>query len=96
MKTSFSQLKKLPVNTQSNVYLGKVTDIIVDSENLLILKIQVRTGMFNEPLLIDQSQIIEITVTQIIVADQSVKTEQNIKLTNNPAISNPATQKTIE
>ena len=73
MRITFSQLKKLPVKTQSGVYLGKVVDAILSVDENLILQYQVRSHkIVGRTFLINNSQVREITAEKIIVDDASI------------------------
>lgn len=89
MLIKYSQLINLPVETKSNEFLGKVADLEIDIENYNIKKLHVKSsnlirGLFEGVLLIDQSQIHEITKDKIIVDDEAKKVKNkkslNIKL----------------
>ncbi|MFH1187776.1 MAG: PRC-barrel domain-containing protein [bacterium] len=78
MLIAYSQLINLPVETKSNEFLGKVADLEIDIENYNIRKIHVKSsnlirGLFEGFLIIDQSQIHEITKEKIIVEDGAKK-----------------------
>lgn len=89
MLINYSQLINLPVETQSNEFLGKVVDFEIDIANYQIKKLHVKSsnlirGLFEGVLIIDQSQICEITREKIIVEDEAKKIKDkktlNIKL----------------
>lgn len=70
MRITFSQLKKLPVETQSGVYLGKVVDAVLAVEDNLILQYKVRSHkIVGRTFLIDNSQVVMVTADRIIVQD---------------------------
>ncbi|OGH87572.1 MAG: hypothetical protein A3J93_03545 [Candidatus Magasanikbacteria bacterium RIFOXYC2_FULL_42_28] len=73
MKITFSQLKKLSVQTQSGVYLGKVVDVVLSVEENLILQYKVRSyKIVGHTFLINNSQVREITAEKIVVDDASL------------------------
>lgn len=91
MLINYSQLINLPVETKSNEFLGKIADLEIDIENYSIKKLHVKSsnlirGLFEGVLIIDQSQIYEITKEKIIVEDEAKKVKNkktlNIKLTD--------------
>jgi sporulation protein YlmC with PRC-barrel domain len=65
------------VSTESGKKLGKVSDYAVNDENYYVQKLYVNPsllhGLTQEQLLIDRSQIIEITDKKIIVSDTESK-----------------------
>jgi sporulation protein YlmC with PRC-barrel domain len=65
------------VTTESGKKLGKVADYAVDDSNYYIQKLYVNPpilrGLTDEQLLIDRSQVVEITDKKILVADQTVQ-----------------------
>lgn len=71
------QLKLLPVYTESGRGLGRVEDYTIDLSNFKIQKIYVKQSLFKNLLLrrliVDRSQIVEVTLRRIIVRDGSVK-----------------------
>lgn len=69
MRINFSQLKKLPVYTESGVYLGKVVDAVLSVEENLILQYKVRSHIVGRTFLINNSQVREITAEKIVVDD---------------------------
>ncbi|OGH95093.1 MAG: hypothetical protein A2538_04105 [Candidatus Magasanikbacteria bacterium RIFOXYD2_FULL_41_14] len=69
-RVNFSQLKKLPVYTQSGVYLGKVVDAILSAEDNLILQYKVRSRFIGGRIfLINSSQVVEIKADRLVVED---------------------------
>ncbi len=104
MLINYSQLINLPVETKSGEFLGKVVDLEIDIESYQIKKLHVKSsnlirGLFEGVLLIDQSQIYQITKEKIIVEDEAKKVKNkktlNIKLaeTEKAAIATTAEQK---
>ncbi|MFH1564258.1 MAG: PRC-barrel domain-containing protein [bacterium] len=86
MLISYSQLINLPVETKSNEFMGKVVDLEIDIENYNIRKMHVKSsnlirGLFEGVLIIDQSQIYEITKEKIIVEDGAKKVKDKKILT---------------
>lgn len=89
MLINYSQLINLQVETKSNEFLGKIADLEIDIENYSIRKLHIKSnnlirGLFEGVLIIDQSQICEITKEKIIVEDEAKKIKEkkslNIKL----------------
>lgn len=84
MRINFSQLKKLPVETQSGVYLGKVVDAIVSAEENLILQYKVRPHKIaGRTFLINNSQVREITAEKIVVDDAVAPSVKELDLAVN-------------
>lgn len=74
MKLTFSQLRNLPVETQSGQALGRVVDVEVDPSQQEIRTYHVRSrtvipGLFEQNLLIDRGQVVRLTPTKLIVED---------------------------
>lgn len=78
LKTSFVLIGK-PVITVSKKRLGKVTDYAADQSSLYVQKLYINQGLLKSitgsNLIIDRSQIVEITNRKIVVQDplQGVK-----------------------
>jgi sporulation protein YlmC with PRC-barrel domain len=77
MKILYSKFIELPVYTETDTYLGKVSDLEFDLDNYGILKIYLKSknplrGLFEDTLIINISQIIKITNEKIVV-DNNVK-----------------------
>jgi sporulation protein YlmC with PRC-barrel domain len=92
MRILYSKLIDLPVKTRSGELLGEVVDLEIDIDTYSITKLHVKSsnlirGIFEGMLIIDQSQILEITSEKIIVEDNAKKVKQkktlNIKLAEN-------------
>lgn len=74
MRITFSQLKKLSVETQSGVYLGKVVDVVLSVEDNTIFQYKVRSHkIVGRTFLINNSQVREITVEKIVVDDTMMR-----------------------
>ncbi|MFA6422479.1 MAG: PRC-barrel domain-containing protein [Candidatus Buchananbacteria bacterium] len=74
MNIRAQKLIGLPVKTKSSIALGKVYDFDVDVENGMIEKYHVSDSLLvknllHKELIIDKSQVIEITETAMIVED---------------------------
>ncbi len=71
------QLVGKPVVSEQNKRLGRVTDYSVDDSSFYIQKLYVSPpllrGLTTEQLLVDRTQIVEITAKKIIVSDPTVK-----------------------
>lgn len=72
------------VVSESKKRLGKIADYAVDESSYYIQKLYVNPsilrGLVNEQLLIDRSQIVEITNKKIIVQDPTVRSASGIPL----------------
>ncbi|OIO48841.1 MAG: hypothetical protein CO042_03995 [Parcubacteria group bacterium CG_4_9_14_0_2_um_filter_41_8] len=75
MLIDFTNLKNLPVQTQSGQTLGKLESIIIDIDSQSIYQYEVKpTGiknLFGKNLLISREQVISIDKDKIIVQDSS-------------------------
>jgi sporulation protein YlmC with PRC-barrel domain len=77
MRINSKQLIGLPVETQGGVALGKVGSVDVETETGKIAALHVKTrgvipGLMDEELLIDWTQIVEITAKRVVVADTAI------------------------
>jgi sporulation protein YlmC with PRC-barrel domain len=69
MRLSYKALKKYTVRTLSGMVLGRVRDVIVDTESQSVLQYEVsRTGI-GDPLLIHCSQVVRFEDQEMIVED---------------------------
>lgn len=72
-----SNLKNLPVFTQSGLKLGQMVDFEIDAESQSILRYIVSrgklVGRFQRPLLIHRQQVISISSEKMIVEDAVIK-----------------------
>lgn len=73
MKISSNDLINLPVYTQGGKHLGKVASFKVDTDTGKLENFYVKTGLieglWHEQLIINISQVIEITAEKMIVED---------------------------
>lgn len=73
MKIPSNDLINLPVYTQSGKHLGKVASFEIDTDIGKIINFHVKTGLieglWHEQLVINASQVIEITEAKMIVED---------------------------
>ncbi|MFA4818262.1 MAG: PRC-barrel domain-containing protein [Patescibacteria group bacterium] len=81
----------IPVYTQSDIYLGRITGIEIDPATWQVVRLVVKNKAFNLPLLnknktilISPRQVISLSKTKMIVADTTVK---NVDLDVNLAAS---------
>jgi sporulation protein YlmC with PRC-barrel domain len=78
MRIEFKQLKELTVETQSGIYLGKVTNAHIDTDSHTILQYYVvkkRLLSRSPELLVSPTQVISITEDKLIV-NNNVEVEQ--------------------
>ncbi len=69
----YKQLKRLPVQTKSGKTLGRVRDIVIETEGQLVAQYLVApTALSSKTYLIGRDQIIAIQAAAIIVADSAV------------------------
>ncbi len=74
MRIAFKQLKKMKVETLSGTNLGKVHDIIFDTEGQNIIQYIVKLGtLATEENLISRDQIVRFEDKKVIVYDTAVK-----------------------
>ena len=79
------------VVTESGQKLGSVANFTLDSTTLYIVKLHVRPGVWQSlkttELLIDRSQIVQVTDDEVVVKDPTTKDEKPAPIT--PVIDNP-------
>lgn len=73
MKIQFSKLKKIPVHTESDTYVGHITDVVLTTDNHSIKTYFVRKNVLQQPLAVDVTQVRAITATKIVIADTLIK-----------------------
>ncbi len=74
MIINLQQFLHLPVHTESGAKLGMVFDFEIDTESQMVLRYFVRSNFLSvKHLLIQHSQIKEITATEIVVYDSEVE-----------------------
>ncbi|MFA6553631.1 MAG: PRC-barrel domain-containing protein [Patescibacteria group bacterium] len=90
MSLMAKQLIGMPVYTQSDEHLGKVSDFVVDLETQNIRQYSVRSRdliaeLLQRDLLISREQVIRITEEKMIVEDSILaETEQKKQPANKP------------
>lgn len=94
LKFNFS-LDNKPVIDQSNHKLGHVFDFTLDSKSLYVIKLHVRPGIWKSlqttELLIDRSEVVEVTDADIVVKDTAIrkKEEKVVAPVVAPVLENP-------
>lgn len=77
MRISNSDLINLPVYTKSGKHLGKISSFELEADSGKIENFHVKTGLieglWHEQLVINSSQVIEITEDKMIVEDNVEK-----------------------
>jgi len=77
MQTSYHKIKNKSVETKSGTKLGKVCNILIDTESDFITHYEVKTKLLSgKNLLISRDQIIKHEPDKIIV-DDNIKQEDN-------------------
>lgn len=70
---SYSQLKKLSVETKSGEVLGHVGDLVMDVDGHTIVQYEVKSSMLStKKYMISREQVISITEEKMIVEDAVV------------------------
>jgi sporulation protein YlmC with PRC-barrel domain len=76
-KLSVQDVLHMPVYTSMGQYLGKVVDVLLDTDDQRIIEIQVRTkgiaGLVQDKLIIHRSQIVSMKEDKITVEDAAAK-----------------------
>lgn len=89
-----NELINLPVYTQSNIYLGRLTSFEVDIDDQNIIAYHVKTGLikglWHQELIIHPSQVISITLERM-VAEDNVSKEPRVDL-KEVSLMTPATK----
>lgn len=68
MRLTLTQLKKLSVQTKSGAFLGKVKNIIFETEGQTVLQYEIGE-VFGKKYLVSREQVISIDDEKIIVED---------------------------
>ena len=77
MRLSFKQLKKMPVRTMSDALLGKVSDIIFDTNGQEIIQYEVRSSSIGgEVYLISRDQVARFEDKKMVVYDTAIKKKE--------------------
>lgn len=92
MRISLSQLKKLSVETKSGFVLGKIKDIIFETEGQSILQYEVG-GLVGRKYLISREQIVSIDDKKMIVEDNVAKIENKIGIERGKVDVSPVTMR---
>lgn len=77
MRVTFKQLKKMTVETISGTALGKVHDIVFDTEGQNIIQYVVKSGTIKtEENLISRDQVVRFEEKKMVVYDTAVKKKE--------------------
>jgi uncharacterized protein YrrD len=98
------QLINKPVHTEAGTRLGKVTDFVVQTEGFMIVKLHIGRSMMRSfsaaELIIDRSQIVQVTDTKIVVKSAVVKAKakglKQLFLGKSPNLSTNAAESTAQ
>lgn len=92
MRLTFKQLKKMAVETLSGTTLGKVHDIIFDTEGQNIIQYMVKPGTLSkEEFLISRDQVVRFEEKKMVVYDTAVKKKERNLEKVIPVIPQPDT-----
>jgi sporulation protein YlmC with PRC-barrel domain len=85
MRLTKRELINLPVYTQSNQHLGRVSDFEVDSATHVIVKYRVKSGslikeFLQKELIIAKEQVISMSAEKMVVEDTLLAEEEMKKL----------------
>jgi len=87
------------VITESGDKIGTVINYTLDSTTLYVVKLQVRPGLWQSwtttELVIDRSQIVQVTDDEVVVKDAHVKDEKRVAAAK-PVLENPFRRAPIE
>ena len=79
MRISYSQLKKLTVETVSGDMLGHVGDIVLDGEEHAVVQYEVKSSMLStKKYMIARGQVVSITAEKMIVKDAVVEQQEDM------------------
>lgn len=102
MQLSISQIINLPVFTQSNQSLGKISGIEIDTETQKISYYHIKsnsliTNIFAKELVVAAKQVISISEEKMIVEDLIIKEKEAVfstsQLAKNKPIPSPNTSR---
>ncbi|MBI5077146.1 hypothetical protein HZB94_02080 [Candidatus Falkowbacteria bacterium] len=78
MRVNFKKLRKIPVETESGVNLGRVVDVELDAEKHLVSKYFVAKTTFGVSKIFDAGQL-SIAPNQIVsVSNEKIVVEDNV------------------
>lgn len=76
MRISYKQLKKLPVETKSGMYLGRVCDVVFEIDGQLVAQYEVSPSLLSgKKYLISRDQVMNISAEKIVVSDGAASVE---------------------
>lgn len=74
MRITYKQLKKLPVETKSGKYLGRVCDVVFEIDGQLVAQHEVRPSLLSgKKYLISRDQVLGVSAEKMIVSDGVVE-----------------------
>ena len=75
MRLPFKQLKSLPVRTVSGILLGRIQDIVLETEGQLVAQYRVKPSvLMGKEYLVGRDQIVRIDADALIVDDAVLRT----------------------
>ncbi|HCC23867.1 TPA: hypothetical protein DF272_06865 [Candidatus Falkowbacteria bacterium] len=98
MTINFRQLKKLPVITESGQLLGKICDVMIETNTSGIVNYEVKKFLGGQALLIDPADIRSIEADKVVVRDAAIKAEikEEQAQTEKDLNPSPAIEKSLE
>ena len=78
MRISYSQLKKVMVETESGDMLGHIGDIVLDGEEHAVIQYEVKSSMLStKKYMIARGQVVSMTTEKMIVKDAVVGQQED-------------------
>ncbi len=87
MRFSLKQLKRLPVETQSGMVLGRVFDLILEAESQSIVQYIVKPSFFSAQIYaVHRDQVLSMNNEKIMVEDnvEKISEKKQSKLSREP------------
>ncbi|HAT03429.1 MAG TPA: hypothetical protein DCS29_01465 [Candidatus Magasanikbacteria bacterium] len=90
MKINLKQLKQLPVETQSGVVLGKVHDVILQTDGQLVAQYIVKSSVFGKrEYIVSRDQVVQFEQDKMIVDDTTLTEQNKTEEKNEQSVSTP-------
>ena len=81
MRITYKQLKKLPVETKSGKYLGRVRGLVFEIDGQLAAQYEVSPSLLSwRKYLISRDQVVSIGAEKIVVHDGVVRVDDEINV----------------
>ncbi|OGH71706.1 MAG: hypothetical protein A2921_02905 [Candidatus Magasanikbacteria bacterium RIFCSPLOWO2_01_FULL_43_20b] len=87
MRITYKQLKKLPVETKSGKYLGRLRDIVFEIDEQIVVQYGVSPSLLSgKKYLISREQVLNISAEKVVVDDSVMRVNDKISVENDLSI----------